>query len=95
MTDMNYRLSAIEKINRTQRILEKLTDEHPEDLTLRIFAEEIINRMGFMNETLQSWYRDGIEEKWDAETIHVGKAACIGNIDALELLTKDIKSRLN
>lgn len=94
MEDMNYRASATQKINKTSDALAKLIDMKPEDTTLKMVGELILERMKFMDEVLRSWYRDGIEDDWDAETIHVGKAACLGNIDSLELLVADIEYKL-
>lgn len=92
MENFNYRASAIQKISETKRTLDNLCEKHPDNQTLKTFATQIVKRMEFMEEMLDSWYRDGITEKWDAETISNGKAACMGNIDALELLIVDIKA---
>jgi predicted HTH domain antitoxin len=101
--NINHRGSAIGKIEKTEKTLKELVEKYSEgkvtvlktSTLLKILHEEIMSRMEFAEHALNSWYRDGIEKDWDAETISEGKAACIGNIDSLELLVQDIKDRLN
>ena len=94
MKEYNYRAMAINKVFTTKRRIEKMIEKSPDDKTLEIFGTQTIARMEFMYKTLESWFSDGIEDRWDAETISNGKAACIGNIDSLELLTKDMEDAL-
>jgi hypothetical protein len=89
---MNYRGSAIDKIIRTKKVLSSLTEKHSEDKTLKMFEKNIINRMEMVSDQfLKSWYKDGIENDYSAEVIEEGKACCISQIDALELLVVDIE----
>ena len=93
--EYNYRGMATQKIIETKTILERLTEKYSEDKTLKILKEAILHHLEFNDKALNSWFRDGIESDWDSMTIAEGKAACIGNINAYELLVKDIKAGLS